>query len=53
MNTAEKLQLLSEVSTNIIYIVGSSFIAGSAITIFVLLLLDFMRRNTEKRKTPR
>jgi hypothetical protein len=30
---------------NIVYLMGLSFIIGSLFTIFILLLLDFMRRD--------
>ena len=33
---------------NIIYLMGLSFIVGSLFTIFILILLDFMRRNADK-----
>ncbi|MES2984177.1 MAG: hypothetical protein V4735_03215 [Pseudomonadota bacterium] len=34
-------------SENIIYLMGLSFILGSLFTIFVLIVLDFMRRNKQ------
>lgn len=37
-------------SENIVYLMGLSFLIGSLFTIFVLIVLDFMRRDTEKRK---
>lgn len=33
---------------NIVYLMGLSFIVGSLFTIFVLVLLDFMRRDRTK-----
>jgi hypothetical protein len=33
---------------NIVYLMGLSFIVGSLFTIFVLVLLDFMRRDRAK-----
>ncbi|GEM_PF-2259185 len=43
-----------EVSQNLvsgtIYMMGTSFILGVLFTVLVLLLLDFMRRNTEEKK---
>ena len=30
---------------NIVYLMGLSFIIGSLFTIFILVILDFMRRN--------
>ena len=32
-------------SENIVYLMGLSFIVGSLFTIFVLVILDFMRRD--------
>lgn len=32
-------------SENIVYLMGLSFIIGSLFTIFILVLLDFMRRD--------
>lgn len=52
MDKAAKLQQLAEISTGVVYIAGSAFVAGSACTLLLLVILDFMRRNTEKRKTP-
>ena len=34
---------------NIVYLMGLSFIIGSLFTIFILILLDFMRRDTVSR----
>jgi hypothetical protein len=33
---------------NIVYLMGLSFIIGSLFTIFVLVILDFMRRDRAK-----
>jgi len=33
---------------NVIYLIGLSFIIGSLFTVFILLLLDFMRRQNVK-----
>lgn len=33
---------------NIVYLMGLSFIVGSLFTIFVLVVLDFMRRDRAK-----
>lgn len=35
-------------SENIVYLMGLSFMVGSLFTIFILILLDFMRRNNPK-----
>lgn len=34
----------TELTANIIYLMGGSFIVGSLFTIFLLLILDFIRR---------
>lgn len=34
----------------IIYLMGTSFILGSLVTILLLMLLDFMRARREKKK---
>ncbi len=46
--TQEKLNFLHELSVNTVYLMGSSFIVGVLFTVFVLLVLDFMRRNAEE-----
>jgi len=43
-NTAEVAQTL-QLSENVIYLMGLSFVLGSLFTVLVLLLLDFMRRD--------
>jgi|GEM_PF-3718666 len=45
--TQEKLDVLHELSVNTVYMIGSSFIVGVLFTVFVLLVLDFMRRNAD------
>ncbi len=40
-----KLAVLSDLSENVVYLMGTSFILGSLFTIFILLLLDFMQRD--------
>ena len=44
----EKMLHVMDFSINTIYLMGTSFILGSLVTIFVLLLLDFMRRNSDE-----
>lgn len=34
---------------NVVYLMGLSFIIGSLFTIFILILLDFMRRDQAKK----
>ena len=41
----DKAAILSQLSQDVIYLMGLSFILGSLFTIFVLLVLDFMRRD--------
>ena len=50
MEHSTRLQILSEVSQSVIYIIGSSFVAGSAVTLLIFVILDFVHRNKEKRK---
>lgn len=43
--TPENQQVLSEISQSTVYLMGSSFVLGSMFTLFLLLVLDFVRRN--------
>lgn len=36
---------LADLSENVVYLMGLSFVLGSLFTILILVLLDFMRRN--------
>lgn len=38
-------QALLDITQNTIYLMGASFILGSLFTFFLLLVLDFVRRN--------
>ncbi len=38
-------QALLDITQNTIYLMGASFILGSLFTLFLLLVLDFVRRN--------
>lgn len=40
----EKTQILSDISQQTIYLMGSSFVLGSMFTLFILLILDWVRR---------
>lgn len=40
-----KPEVLHNLSVNTVYLMGSSFILGVLFTVFILLVLDFMRRN--------
>lgn len=44
------LNLLHTLSQDVIYLMGLSFILGSLFTVFVLLVLDFIRRNNGDSK---
>lgn len=43
---AHTLRVLASVSESTIYLMGFSFIVGSLFTILMLIMLDFMRRNS-------
>ena len=43
--TPENTQALIDITQGTIYLMGFSFILGSLFTIFILLVLDFVRRN--------
>jgi hypothetical protein len=44
MNTGNT-QAVLEFSQNTVYLMGASFVLGSLFTLFLLLVLDFVRRN--------
>ena len=41
----EAAQSMMEITQNSIYLMGASFVLGSLFTLFLLLVLDFVRRN--------
>ena len=43
-------QTISALGENVVYLMGLSFLLGSLFTIFVLILLDFMRRNNANKR---
>lgn len=43
--------MMAAVAENIIYLIGYSFILGSLFTIFILLLLDYMRQIRRSKST--
>ncbi len=43
----QKLETLAELMNSTIYLMGFSFILGVVFTIFILMVLDFMRRNKQ------
>ena len=42
-------QALMDITQNTIYLMGASFVLGSLFTLFLLLILDFVRRNRVER----
>ena len=40
-----KAQVLLDITQNTIYLMGATFVLGSLFTLFLLLILDFVRRN--------
>lgn len=47
--TAQDVGTIMELTQNSIYLMGASFILGSLFTLFLLLVLDFLRRNKTDR----
>jgi len=45
----EKAQSMLELTQNTIYLMGASFVLGSLFTLFLLLVLDFVRRNKPEK----
>jgi hypothetical protein len=43
--SADNSQALMDITQNTIYLMGASFVLGSLFTLFLLLVLDFIRRN--------
>ena len=43
--TPETTQNLLDITQNSIYLMGASFVLGSLFTLFLLLVLDFLRRS--------
>ena len=48
--TNENTQALIDITQNTIYLMGASFVLGSLFTLFLLLVLDFVRRNKIDRE---
>lgn len=46
----ENSQALMDITQNTIYLMGASFVLGSLFTLFLLLILDFVRRNKAENK---
>jgi len=47
--TPEASQSMLEITQNSIYLMGASFVLGSLFTLFLLLVLDFVRRNKDEK----
>lgn len=47
--TIEKVQILSDISQQTIYLMGSAFVLGSMFTLFILLVLDWTRRDSNEK----
>lgn len=45
----EKLQSAADITQSTIYLMGASFVLGSLFTLFLLLVLDFVRRNKSEQ----
>ena len=43
-------QAMSMLSENVVYLMGLSFLLGSLFTIFILIFLDFLRRNNNQKR---
>ena len=45
MEVTELTKVLADLSENVMYLMGFSFVLGSLCTILILIALDFIRRN--------
>lgn len=45
----DKVQLVSGISQNTVYLMGASFVFGSMITLFLLIILDWIRASNDKK----
>ncbi len=52
MENQATLSILQDVSANVIYLMGASFVIGSFFTILLLVLLDWARLNNNKSDRP-
>lgn len=46
----DKAQAVLEFTQNTVYLMGASFVLGSLFTLFLLLILDFVRRNKTEQQ---
>ena len=44
-HTTDNAQAMLDVTQHTVYLMGGSFILGSLVTLLLLLVLDFIRRN--------
>ena len=47
--SAEKINILADLSERTIYLMGGSFVLGSLVTVFLLVMLEFVRRLERER----
>ncbi len=45
----DKVQILSDISQQTVYLMGCSFVIGSMFTLFILLVLDWVRRGSDEK----
>ena len=48
--TPQAVDTMLDISQNSIYLMGASFVLGSLFTLFLLLILDFVRRGTGEQE---
>ncbi len=48
-HAVQKMQILSDFSQQTVYLMGSSFVLGSMFTLFILLILDWIRRDKNEK----
>ncbi len=46
MQHAARTEVLANLSENVMYLMGFSFVLGSLCTILILIVFDFMRRHS-------
>lgn len=45
VDTAANAQILTDLTQSTVYLMGACFVLGSLFTLFLLLVLDFVRRH--------
>ena len=48
IDKSAEMNTLIQLNQDVVYLMGLSFVLGSLFTIFVLIVLDFMRRDKTK-----